>query len=136
MSHKLGTFSHLTLRTRKPRELSRVLGNVLSSKSLILQSLLVGGYNLLPSATSDTNFWRRRRRRQDLGLALCICLLLVPSQSQSVYMFPDPLGHQNTFPAPFSFADVTLSRGFPAGGMLLCVVKTIWVMGSGGISST
>jgi hypothetical protein len=121
--HRLGTFSHLTLRTRKPRSRFRLLGNVLSSKSLILQSLLVGGYNLLLSADSDTNFGRRRRGRQYLGLALCNCLLHIPSQSQSVYTFSDPTEHQETFPPAFLFADFTFSRAFPAGDMVRRVAK-------------
>jgi hypothetical protein len=99
---RLGTFSHLTLRTRKPRSRFRLLGNVLSSKSLILQSLLVGGYNLLSSADSDTNFGRRRRGRQywdSLSVIACCSFL---ANLNLFTCFPIQLGIRRPFLRHFS----------------------------------
>jgi hypothetical protein len=47
-------------------------------------------------------------------------------------MCSDRPGHQNTYPPPFSFAALTFACGFPAGGMVFCVMKLLWDDGQWG----
>jgi hypothetical protein len=105
---------------------SQLLGHRLKLKSLIFQLLVVGGYDLLSSATVirtfgaggvDGNIW-------DL-LSVFACCSFLASLNLFI-LYSDRTGaSEQLILHPFSFAGLTFACGFPAGGMVFCVMKLL-----------